>query len=197
MKAWYERFPTVPPEDLIDDEGEPLGQVLGGDPAALPEGGSQVRQAMLCFNTEDDGDVTHTEQPATGARCPRVVGFDYEGESGRGKQSTVGDWSAAGPPGRAVVAGMMGVLGGFMAWMVGGLTRTSSGRVDSECCRSSVSRWPLTSSATGQPAPRRQGFARGPYRSLRECGRYLQSSQYRLDTYYHRLLLLSGSGRRV
>ena len=65
MKAWYERFPPVPPEPVTDDEGEPLGQVLGGYPAARAAGGSQVRQAERCFNTEDDDDVvTHSEQPA-------------------------------------------------------------------------------------------------------------------------------------
>ncbi len=65
MKAWYERFPPVPPEPVTDDEGEPLGQVLGGDPAAHAAGGSQVRQAVRCFNTEDDDDVViHSEQPA-------------------------------------------------------------------------------------------------------------------------------------
>ncbi len=65
MKAWYKRFPPVPPEPVADDEGEPLGQVLSGEPATLATGGSQVRQAMLWFNTEDDGNVvTHSEQPA-------------------------------------------------------------------------------------------------------------------------------------
>ena len=66
MKAWYERFPRVPPEPVTDDEGVPLvEQVLGGDPAARAAGGSQVRQAERSFNTEDDDDdVTHSEQPA-------------------------------------------------------------------------------------------------------------------------------------
>ncbi len=48
MKAWYERFPPVPPEPVTDDEGVPLGHVLG-DPAARAAGGSQVRQAERCF----------------------------------------------------------------------------------------------------------------------------------------------------
>ncbi len=65
MKAWYEQFPPVPPEPVTDDEGEPLGLVLGSEPAAHAAGGSQVRQAVQCFNTEDDDDVvTHSEQPA-------------------------------------------------------------------------------------------------------------------------------------
>ncbi len=55
----------MPPEPVTDDEGEPLGQVLGSEPAALAAGSSQVRQAMLCFNLEDDDNVvTHSEQPA-------------------------------------------------------------------------------------------------------------------------------------
>ncbi len=54
------------PEPVTDDEGVPLvGQVLGGDTAARAVGGSQLRQAERCFNTEDDDDdVTHSEQPA-------------------------------------------------------------------------------------------------------------------------------------
>ncbi len=65
MKAWYERFPPVPPEPVTDDEGEPLEQVFSGDPAASAAGSSQVRQAEWCFNTEDDDNVsTHSEQPA-------------------------------------------------------------------------------------------------------------------------------------
>ncbi len=61
MKAWYKLFPPVPPEH----EGMPLGHVLSGDPAARAAGGSQVRQAEMCFNTEeDDNNLTHSEQPA-------------------------------------------------------------------------------------------------------------------------------------
>ncbi len=40
MKAWYKRFPPVPPEQVTNDEGEPLRQVLGGEPAAHAAGGS-------------------------------------------------------------------------------------------------------------------------------------------------------------
>ncbi len=53
------------PKPVTDDEGVPLvGQVLGGDPAARAAGGSLVRQAERCFNTDDDDDVAHSEQPA-------------------------------------------------------------------------------------------------------------------------------------
>ena len=52
------KYKSIGTENVHDDrpdrdEGEPFGQALSGEPAALPAIGSQVRQAMLCFNTEE------------------------------------------------------------------------------------------------------------------------------------------------
>ncbi len=48
------------PEPKTNDEGQPIS------PAALPTGGSQVRQAPLCFSVEDEDEaVTPTEEPST------------------------------------------------------------------------------------------------------------------------------------
>ena len=87
MKAWYKKFPPVPPNPVTDDEGVPMRQLLGGDPAASATGGSQVRQAELCFSTEDDDDnVTHSDQPAqqttdssSGVTSLKPAALDSEG----------------------------------------------------------------------------------------------------------------------
>jgi hypothetical protein len=65
MKAWYEKFPPVPPELETDDEEVTLGQGLGGDSAARAADGSSVRKAVRSFNAdEDEDDDTHSVQDA-------------------------------------------------------------------------------------------------------------------------------------
>ena len=65
MKAWYEKFPPVPPELETDNEEVPLGQGQDGDSAARAADGSSVRKAARSWNAdEDEDDDTHSVQDA-------------------------------------------------------------------------------------------------------------------------------------